>query len=111
MMSTIKKLTHGDVVWCEVQALVYDASDGNALYLDGDYNAHATYPGGTASLRVQRLEDGKLVVDAKKVDDEELLDDVGRLQSKEDAAALMRVDEIRGTVWARDGRYEPTVPL
>lgn len=126
-MSTIQMLLPGEVAWCSLHELVYDSNDGDALYLNGEGVAYQEpglrrtldgevvgfgEPGGLVSpLRIMMTEGWGVIVDASMVEDEEVLDDVDRLQGKEDAEALMRVDEIRGTVWARDGRYEPTVPL
>ncbi len=104
---TLQNLIPGEEAWCVPWALVYDPESGNALYLNGDRTAHIE-PGGSVKLRVERLDDGRLVVDAREVDDEELRDDVDPLPKREDAEGRMRVDELVGTSLARSGgRYAP----
>ncbi len=105
---TLKNLIPGVEAWCVPWALFYDPTDGDALYLNGERTAHIE-PGGSVKLRVERLESGRLVVDAREVDDEELRDDVDALPKSEDADGLMiRVDEFVGTSLARSGgRYAP----
>lgn len=103
----LQYLLPGEVAWCIPWSMIYDPEDGNALYLDGDTVSYPEYPGGTPTLRVKREEDGRLVVDAKKVGDDELLDDVVEKRDMS-AATLMRVDEIVGTsLRHHDGRYAP----
>ncbi len=104
---TLQNLIPGEEAWCVPWALAYNSNDGNALYLDPDRTAHIE-PGGSVGLRVLRLDDGRLVVDAREVDDEELRDDVDPLPKSEDAEGRMRVDELVGTSLARSGgRYVP----
>ncbi len=104
---TLKHLLPGESAWCVPWVLSYDPHDGNVLYLDGDRTAHLE-PGGTVELRVQRLEDGRVMVDASLIDDDELRDDVSPLPQSEDAEGLMRVDELVGKRLARrGGRYAP----